>query len=905
MRVRRSLLALGILASSVIATSPQRRVQAVSASEVVALVVEGVGFGHGRGMSQWGAYGRAVNGGQTWQSILDAYYGGTVLSTAPATSRVRVRLVGHDNATVVGVISTTKRAMWAGVGYSSLQARATSTPNRYDIYASSSLVCPGATTSGWTRIAVNVAAPVSFATPVNERTAAAGDVLGLCGSGGVVHYRGVLQLTSDSAGARRLVNDVNVESYLRGVVSREVSTSWGNAGSGRGMNALRAQAVAARSFALASNRYASTGGYATTCDTTVCQAYGGAARRASPTAGLGPSVTCESGNPTFECANTDRAIADTSGRVRRWPDGRFAVTEFSASNGPRTAGGTFPAVDDPWDDVPLNPNHRWTRIIDADSLEAAYGLGSMTGAFTEPDPAAPYVGVWDNRVRLIGTSGSATIGALTLRSTFGFPSHGFTIRAVTRGVVASNSMRFIGDSVGLSMTESSTSELPALLDGVFTSVYYDSAQNRCTSGCGLSGVGAAASVPIGTDLVVVELGYNAPTSGFAGRIDAMMQALQSRQVERVVWINLSERSGRADYVAANQALFAARSRWPDLHVIDWRAASAGSAGNRARWFASDGVHLTTTGQAEMARFVRDQLIGLADFPVGSSLFSWDRQTGNFAIRSMSDLQFRLRFSATWHTAFDFVAAGDFDRDREIDDLFVWARPVAQFSIQSAVNYHPTLRFRGSLPAGYDDAIVGDFDSDGFVNDLFLWDHDTGNFRVYSMSAFRPTLRAQGTWHRAFDTMVVGDWDDDGRLDDVIVWDRDSGGWSARSFSGFASTLIRQGTFPPGYDAAIAGDWNRDGRRDDLALVDVASGTVLVYTWAGRTPTYVSQMTVGPGFDLATAADLDDDGRFNELLVYDRDAGGWRVYRFQQFQATAVSSGTWPSGYDTVLEGEFG
>src|SRR5690606_11520631 len=110
-------------------------------------------------------------------------------------------------------------------------------------------------------------------------------------------------------------------------VPREVSASWGNAGGGRGMHALRAQAVAARSFALA------YGGQL--CDTTACQAYGGA---------------------SAEQALTDQAIAETVGRVRVWPNGNVVSTEYSASNGPRTAGGTFPPVDDPWDDVAGNPN---------------------------------------------------------------------------------------------------------------------------------------------------------------------------------------------------------------------------------------------------------------------------------------------------------------------------------------------------------------------------------------------------------------------------------------------------------------------------------------------------------------------------------------------------------------------
>ena len=48
---------------------------AAGPSDVIAVVIDGVGNGHGRGLSQWGAYGRAVEQGQTWVQILDHYYG--------------------------------------------------------------------------------------------------------------------------------------------------------------------------------------------------------------------------------------------------------------------------------------------------------------------------------------------------------------------------------------------------------------------------------------------------------------------------------------------------------------------------------------------------------------------------------------------------------------------------------------------------------------------------------------------------------------------------------------------------------------------------------------------------------------------------------------------------------------
>src|SRR5215211_4553331 len=50
----------------------------------------GRGWGHGVGMSQWGAYGYALHG-WTYDRIVDHYYTGTELGTAPA-ARVRVLL---------------------------------------------------------------------------------------------------------------------------------------------------------------------------------------------------------------------------------------------------------------------------------------------------------------------------------------------------------------------------------------------------------------------------------------------------------------------------------------------------------------------------------------------------------------------------------------------------------------------------------------------------------------------------------------------------------------------------------------------------------------------------------------------------------------------------------------------
>jgi hypothetical protein len=65
-----------------------------TADAAVRHVIRGAGFGHGIGMSQYGAYGYALEGAQ-YPGILAHYYKGTRLSTAP-DQPVRVLLQPVD-----------------------------------------------------------------------------------------------------------------------------------------------------------------------------------------------------------------------------------------------------------------------------------------------------------------------------------------------------------------------------------------------------------------------------------------------------------------------------------------------------------------------------------------------------------------------------------------------------------------------------------------------------------------------------------------------------------------------------------------------------------------------------------------------------------------------------------------
>ena len=64
---------------------------APAAAAAADLVVDGRGWGHGVGLSQYGAYGFALREGRDHRSILAHYYTGSDYGSAPAT-RMRVRL---------------------------------------------------------------------------------------------------------------------------------------------------------------------------------------------------------------------------------------------------------------------------------------------------------------------------------------------------------------------------------------------------------------------------------------------------------------------------------------------------------------------------------------------------------------------------------------------------------------------------------------------------------------------------------------------------------------------------------------------------------------------------------------------------------------------------------------------
>lgn len=580
-------------------------------------LIYGRGFGHGRGLSQFGAYGWATVHGWSWQQILDFYYGGATGNVvAPIDNpndiiRVWLSAMGTYQT---GVVADVQNAVFLedpvpGRTWTSLVAREVS-EKVYRVWGSTTRRCTlpnqDPVTVGFELIG-DVADAASFTTQVGSDPAAAyNQVIGLCEPKSdrahrIRYYRGVIRAVNNSRNENRTINAVNMEAYLRGVVPRESPAGWGDAVGGAGMNALRAQAVAARSYASTENRYA---GLAHTCDTMDCQVYGGS--------GLREGV---SEQPySLEDPRTDLAIAETAGVVIRGRNGAVVRTEFSSSNGGRTAGGIFTAQTDPGDLAANSSLMMWTRNVTAAQVQQRFPqIGTLTSITTAHDGLGGDWNGYTTEVTISGTNGSAKVSGWSFRTTFGLPAPWYGVTPVFPAEFEAapvGRILLIGDSVGASIA----AEFASIVSPAYANVDFQAVPNRCLVGS--TCVAPTAGLPDAPSVInaltaettptvaLLQLGYNDNPANFAQEIDQVVTALNARAVQRIVFVNLSTRRASVDYATSNAALAAATQRYPNVSVLDWNTYS--SSPDRSRWF-SDSVHLTNTGRVEFALFLRNQL----------------------------------------------------------------------------------------------------------------------------------------------------------------------------------------------------------------------------------------------------------------------------------------------------------
>ncbi|MCW2788572.1 MAG: hypothetical protein JWP56_875 [Aeromicrobium sp.] len=353
----------------------------------------GHGFGHGIGMSQYGAQGAAKDG-VAYSKILSTYYPGTDLATRTGTMRVLISKDTTAAVTVAGRSGLTFRQ----IGGSSLALPTTvggKTVERWQIR-------PGAVNAK--RSALQYRTDGTWATYksrtwTGDAQLEAPTLKLVLPDGSTATYRTALRSSVPTAGStdRNTVNVLPLEHYVRGVVAAEMPSSWS-------AEALKAQAVAARTYGV---RGLVPSRYYDMCDTTSCQVYRG-----------------KSGETTA----TNAAVSATEGKIVTY-DGKPALTQYSSSSGGWTAPGSqayLTAVKDPYDDWSGNANHDWKVTAKIATLQNAYPkLGSITKMTVKSRVGG---GDWGGRVStvtLTGSKSSATISGPTMRMTLGLKSAWF------------------------------------------------------------------------------------------------------------------------------------------------------------------------------------------------------------------------------------------------------------------------------------------------------------------------------------------------------------------------------------------------------------------------------------------------------------------------------------------------
>jgi SpoIID/LytB domain protein len=364
------------------------------------LVLVGHGWGHGRGMGQYGAFGYAVDHGWSSDRILSHYYGGTrpgQIGNPFITVRLRSLERPGNPLRSTGSWITSSQSFTVGgllvAGGSA--ARIIRSGGRWHLFTTFHGCAAG---NGYGPFTLTAATVATKTNPGDDTSR----MLRVCASGR--SYRGTISAVPHGTSVL-LVNRLPMNSYLRGVVPRESPASWGDAGGGRGMAALRAQAVAARSYAQAENRNPP---YAKTCDTTSCQMYGGAADHGTP----------------IEDPRSDRSVATTTGQVRRDAANKVVRTEFSASTGGWTVpGGLWPAVRDEGDS--RSPFHTWTTTLSGAALARMYGVGAFRQLLVTAQNGLGVEGGRAQRVRIVGSTGSRTVSGTQFSSDWNLSSDWF------------------------------------------------------------------------------------------------------------------------------------------------------------------------------------------------------------------------------------------------------------------------------------------------------------------------------------------------------------------------------------------------------------------------------------------------------------------------------------------------
>lgn len=363
--------------------------------------VFGSGYGHGIGMSQYGSLGLARAG---WKAgkILRHYYSGTkVRKQAPPKKRIRVGLVqGDTEIKLTAVDGPFRFELQNGKEIETVPAgknrRVRVEDGKYKILKPGGKVVGGKTWGG--------KKTDLFAFPKDSRIWVA--------DWGHHVQRGKLAFNILGASTQDLVADVKVHQYVFGV--SEVPNTWHRM-------ALRAQAIAARTFAYWRLLGPRSGCSCDILASTADQHYIGADKETSFKGGRWVSaarktknkVVLHKGNPIF-AAYSSSSGGHTEAIHKVWP---------AAAKSPY-----LKAVCDPRDDVSENPNITWKETFTASAVTSA--LKTYTGDIGTVTKFKGYNRGKSGRVttvKVVGESGSTVVEGWDVRVALGLKDSRFYV----------------------------------------------------------------------------------------------------------------------------------------------------------------------------------------------------------------------------------------------------------------------------------------------------------------------------------------------------------------------------------------------------------------------------------------------------------------------------------------------
>jgi SpoIID/LytB domain protein len=341
-------------------------------------------------MSQYGANEAAKRGLKAAQ-ILNFYYPGTTIAKLSTSDKIRVWIKADTDGTLNVKPGAGLRVKDASGKTKVLPTGSKYTQWRIKMSGSTRVLQYKNTKKKWVTYRVSLNAKKSWAFS-NSKANTVKVVL----PSTTRTYRGEVALLVQ--GKQKItVNTLKMEEYLRSVVPAEMPPTWNG-------EALKAQAVAARSY---SARYrVNLGGKKVydVCDTTACQAYKGTGS---------------------EKASTNAAITATAGQILKYKS-QIAWTEFSSSNGGYSVKGSYPYIVAKADPYDLAAKQYWAVPITSATLNKKYKIGTLKSISVVRDGKGQFGGRVTS-VAITGSSGRKTVSGTKFKADLGLRETTFRI----------------------------------------------------------------------------------------------------------------------------------------------------------------------------------------------------------------------------------------------------------------------------------------------------------------------------------------------------------------------------------------------------------------------------------------------------------------------------------------------